>query len=127
MTPVQSTLLTYLAIAVPIAFVLCLIAGLIKSWRFFPIIGRIVLLLPSFILLWWALAFGVAHGFDAWQAMPDAPDAAYADGAALTGSLIMGWVPAGAFVGFVFTAVTLIAHAARRMRQGHDALENQST
>jgi len=59
------------------------------------IAGQITFLLIATIALWIGLWLGVHMGYGAWQNLPDPGDKAYADGAALTGSFMFGWIPAG--------------------------------
>ena len=61
----------------------------------FKIVGQISFLLIASIALWIGLWLGVHMGYGAWQNLPDSGDKAYADGAALTGSFMFGWMPAG--------------------------------
>jgi len=61
----------------------------------FKIVGQIFFLLLATIALWIGLWLGVHMGFGAWQNLPGHGEKAYADGAALTGSFMFGWMPAG--------------------------------
>ena len=61
----------------------------------FKIVGQVLFFLLASIALWIGLWLGVHMGYGAWQNLPDPGDKAYADGAALTGSFMFGWMPAG--------------------------------
>ena len=61
----------------------------------FKIVGQIIFLLLASITLWTGLWLGVYMGYGAWQNLPENGEKAYADGAALTGSIMFGWIPAG--------------------------------
>ena len=75
-------------------------------------IGQVLVLLLAVAVVWCALILAVGWGYDAWQSMPDAPDEAFADGAALTGSLLFGWMPSG----FGCLLIWIVGHAVRHTR-----------
>jgi len=60
----------------------------------FRVAGQLVCLLLASIALWVGLWYGVHQGYGAWQGLPNPGEKAYADGAALTGSFMFGWMPA---------------------------------
>lgn len=73
----------------------------------------LVLYAISGTLAWWfALVLGTFAYFDVYQAMPDAPEEAYADGAALTGVVFAGWLPGVILMG----GTILVTFLVRRMR-----------
>ena len=86
----REVLFSYLALSGLVAL-LALCVGVFR----FEIVGQIIFLLIASIALWIGLWLGVHMGYGAWQGLPDAGDKAYADGAALTGSFMFGWIPAG--------------------------------
>lgn len=50
-------------------------------------------LLLGVVIGWFALAGGTMWGYTAWQTIPDPPAEAFADGAKLTASVMVGWLP----------------------------------
>jgi len=86
----REVLFGYLALGGLVAL-LALCVGVFR----FKIVGQIIFFLIATIALWMGLWLGVHMGYGAWQNLPDAGDKAYADGAALTGSFMFGWMPAG--------------------------------
>ena len=67
--------------------------------------------------LFWRAFCDVATHFDVWQAIPNPPSEAFADGAQLIGSVLVGWVP-GVFLYFSALAT---AWAIRRLRSRREA------
>ncbi|MEM7310484.1 MAG: hypothetical protein AAF682_27655 [Planctomycetota bacterium] len=90
LTPYHSTLLT---IACP-ALGFSLLMVLIATWRC-RIAVQCVAVLLGILVLWAGLVAGSYYGYEAWQAMPDPPDEAFADGAKLMALFLLGWLPAG--------------------------------
>ena len=86
----REVLFGYLALGGLVAL-LALCVGVFR----FKIVGQIIFLLIASIALWIGLWLGAHMGYGAWQNLPDHGDKAYADGAALTGSFMFGWIPAG--------------------------------
>ena len=86
----QEVLFGYLALGGLVAL-LALCVGVFR----FKIVGQVLFFLLASIALWIGLWLGVHMGYGAWQNLPDPGDKAYADGAALTGSFMFGWMPAG--------------------------------
>jgi hypothetical protein len=80
-------------------------------------LGRIALGISGVCTLWFSLFVGVATHFDVWQAIPNPPSEAFADGAQLIGSVLVGWVP-GVFLYFSALAT---AWAIRRLRSRREA------
>jgi hypothetical protein len=75
-------------------------------------IGQVLVLLLAVAVVWFSLVLAVGWGYDAWQSMPDPPDEAFADGAKLTGSVLLGWLPSG----FGCLLVWAIGHAVQHTR-----------
>lgn len=88
LVPLDLIVLLHLAVGVP----LC-IAGGIQAVRTRYRTSRVLYALSGTLAWWFALVFGTWAYFDVWQAMPDAPEEAFADGAALTGVIFAGWLP----------------------------------
>ena len=86
----REVLFSYLAVGSLVAL-LALCVGVFR----FKIVGQVLFFLLASIALWIGLWLGVHMGYGAWQNLPDPGDKAYADGAALTGSFMFGWIPAG--------------------------------
>ncbi|MFP6872624.1 MAG: hypothetical protein VCA55_03865 [Verrucomicrobiales bacterium] len=93
MTPFQEVFLMYLAIGLPFGFLVTFFASRVKS-----LTARLPLCLLAVLIVWLTLFLGVTQGYDAWQALPNPPEEAFADGGGLTGVVIAGWLPAGIFV-----------------------------
>ena len=100
MTIFQEILLAWLCGGVVVAVALVVIA--VRRFRW---LGQVSSLLTATVVLWFSLAAGVSHGYGAWQTSPNPPDEAFADGAALTGSVMFGWLPAGLFCVVCWAAV----------------------
>jgi hypothetical protein len=96
------TLLLYLTIGGAVA-----LASVSLGVFRFRLLGQILCLLVAIIALWASLIFGVGAAFDAWQAMPEPPNEAYADGAQLTGSIMFGWILAGPPCVFLWACLTV--------------------
>ncbi len=75
--------------------------------------GRLTLAVTGVSIMWFAVFLGVATYFDVWQGMPDPPPEAYADGAQLTASVLIGWVPGALLYGFVLAAAWGLKQARR--------------
>lgn len=80
------------------------------------LIGQTLLLLLAVAAVWLSLILGVCWGYDAWQSLPEPPDEAFADGANLTGSVMFGWMPAGAGCAVVFFIGHVMRHRRNRPR-----------
>ena len=111
LNPYHSTLLFFSGSALLVMMFLVLIA----VWRF-PLWVQLITVLLGIAIVWGGLFIGSELGFRNWQAMPNAPDEAYADTAPL-GMLIAGWLPAGYFTAAWWGVLSLIALAVRRIRQ----------
>ena len=77
--------------------------------------GRIPILGASVLSTWAGIAMGVDHGFRVWQAAPDAPDEAFADGAQGMMAFVAGWIPASFFVGLAFLVLLPFTSGRRRL------------
>ena len=75
--------------------------------------GRILLTLIGVAVIRASLFYGVAKGFETWQAMPDPPEEAFNDGGATIGALFIGWLPASIMVGFVALVSSLVTRRRR--------------
>ncbi len=82
-----------------------------RSW-----LGRIPLLLVGIVAVWAGLAFGHDKYYRVWQALPDAPDEAYADSGPVA-TLLAGWIPGGIFVVGVFLPALLVFSWKRKQRR----------
>ncbi|MCP4953512.1 MAG: hypothetical protein GY922_16865 [Proteobacteria bacterium] len=83
-----------------------LIVSLLAGWRRGCLVPLVCL--PLGVLSFWSgLFFGAEIGYRQWQGMPNPPDEAFADTAPL-GALLLGWLPASIFCGFVFGFTRLI-------------------
>jgi len=86
----RSVFFTWLSLGALLALVfLCL--GVFR----FRIIGQLFCALAATVFLWFGLWYGTHMGYYAWQTLPNHGSDAYADGAALTGTFMFGWMPAG--------------------------------
>lgn len=74
----------------------------------FRIIGQIVCVFAAILALWWGIWFGVHMGYGAWQSSPNPGDDAYADGAKLVGSFMLGWIPASFVCLVMWGLMTLV-------------------
>ena len=115
MTPVQSTLLIYVLIALPIATLCGIGAARIRSWWL-----KVPLAFIGFMVGWSSIVLGVGHGFDTWQAMADPPDEAFADGAQLMASFFAGWIPAAALMTLVILLAAFLPHGRKKPPQVDD-------
>jgi hypothetical protein len=107
-TPFHQALLVFFVPGLLLGLLLSVLAGATRSiWWSIPIF------LVAAILVWGSLVVGVAKGYDAWQAMPDPPDEAFADGAKLTGSVLFGWLPSGLFCAAIYLITRLFTSASR--------------
>lgn len=103
MTPLQEVFLIYLAIGLPFGFLVTFFASKAQS-----LAARLPLCLLAVLIVWITLFLGVTQGYDAWQALPNPPEKAFADGATLTGVVIAGWLPATFFVVTVYVFLMLL-------------------
>ena len=115
---------TFLAIAGP-ALGLALPVILIATWRF-PFRVQCIAVLFGIAVLWAGIFLGTHFGYGAWQTMPDPPEEAFADGAQLTGSLLLGWLPAGMIACAWWGGLSLIGPVMRRRRGSQPAPEPSS-
>ena len=101
----------------PIHFVLgavnC-IGCAILSLRAIDWCGRLTMAAAGVLAMWFAVFLGTATHFDVWQAMPNPPSEAYADGAQLTACVFAGWIPGILLYGCVLAA----AWGGRRLLMG---------
>lgn len=80
-------------------------AGAVIWMRSWP--ARVLLVVAGVLALWASLVIGTGAGYRAWQAMPEPPEAAFADGGPLVFSLLLGWLPATVFVGLAMLVLWL--------------------
>ena len=55
--------------------------------------GRVTMAAAGVLTMWFAVFLGTVTHFDVWQAMPNPPSEAYADGAQLIACVVGGWIP----------------------------------
>lgn len=55
--------------------------------------SRMAVLAAAILLLWIALIVGVEYGYNAWQSIPNPPDAAFSDTGGPFFMLFLGWLP----------------------------------
>lgn len=106
-------------VGLAMGFAAAVLAGWNRSW-----FGRVPLLFVGTIAVWAGLALGHDKYYRVWQAMPNAPDEAYAD-AGPSGTLIAGWIPGGILVVAMFVPSWLL-FASRRKRRCLPATTNES-
>ncbi len=107
LVPLDAIVLVHLAVGVS----LCIAGGILAMRTRYR--TALVLYAISGTFAWWsALVLGTFAYFDVYQAMPDAPEEAFADGAALTGVVMAGWLPGVILMGGTILATFLV----RRLR-----------
>ena len=111
MTPFQEVFLICLAIGLPFGFLVTVFASKAKS-----LFARVPLCLLAVLIVWLTLFLGVTQGYDAWQALPNPPEEAFADGAKLTGVVIAGWLPATICVASAYAFLMLLGKFTRVRR-----------
>ena len=121
LTPFHSTFITIAGLALGLALLMVLIA----TWRFRFWVQCIAVLF-GILVLWAGIFLGTHFGYGAWQTMPDPPEEAFADGAKLTASLILGWLPAGMVTCAWWGFLSLIGLVVRRYRGPKTAPEPTS-
>ena len=109
LVPLGAIPLAHLAVGIP----LCVTAGILAQRTRFHT-ARALYVLGGIFAFWVALAVGTMTYFDVWQAMPEPPEEAYADGAALTGTLIAGWLPGAFLLGFTYLATWIVQRCRAR-------------
>ena len=91
---------TFLWIGIAGSFATALIAALSRSW-----LAWVPLLATGILCFWASLVLGIARYYQAWQSVPNPPEAAYADSGVLF-PLVLGWIP-GTIAELVFFGVCL--------------------
>ncbi len=69
--------------------------------------------LLAVLLLWGSLVQGVGAGYAAWQAIPNPPEEAFADGGPMVGTLFLGWVYSGVLCSACWALLLLISKIRR--------------
>ena len=76
--------------------------------------GRVTMAAAGVLAMWFAVFLGTVTHFDVWQAMPNPPSEAYADGSQLIACVVVGWIPGVLLYGCVLAA----AWGVRRLWMG---------
>lgn len=87
-----------------------------RSWP-----ARILLVLVGVGIVWGAMLAGIGAGYRAWQAMPDAPDEAFADGGPMMFGLFLGWVPGVATMAIGIAGMVALRWIAGRLGRDDDS------
>lgn len=106
----------YLSVGVACAMVTAAAAACIRSW-----IARAILLVAGVLCMWPMLLLGFDRGYRVWQAQPDAPEEAFADGGPIMGAIFLGWIPSGMWWLAVFGIALLVVHGQRRRSKAPQA------
>lgn len=99
----------YVAVGVACASTTAIAAACIRSW-----IARAILLVGGVVSMWPTLLLGLDRGYRVWQAQPDPPDEAFADGGPTMGAMFLGWIPSGLWWLVTFGASPLVIRLVRR-------------
>lgn len=105
----HSAVFSYAAVGAACALVTAIAAAWIRSW-----LARAILLVGGVLSMWPTLLLGLDRGYRVWQAQPDPPDEAFADGGPVMGALFLGWVPSGLWWLVTFGISLLVIRLVRR-------------
>lgn len=105
----HAAVLAHVSVGAACALVTAISAAWIRSW-----IARAILLVGGVISMWPTLLLGLDRGYRVWQAQPDPPDEAFADGGPTMGAIFIGWIPSGLWWLVTFGASLLVIRLVRR-------------
>jgi hypothetical protein len=102
-------LVAYVSVGVACAAITAVAAACIPSR-----IARAILFIGGVLSMWPTLLLGVDRGYRVWQAQPDAPEEAYADGGPALGAIFLGWIPSAVWWLMIFGIAMLLIPRLRR-------------
>lgn len=114
----QTAVLAHVSLGATCALLTAIAAARNPSW-----IARGILLVAGVLSMWPTLLLGLDRGYRVWQAQPDPPDEAFADGGPIMGALFLGWLPSATWWLASFGIALLVSRLLRRRSNARRAFE----
>lgn len=105
----HTAVFAHVSLGATCALITAIAAACTRSW-----IARAVLLVGGVLSMWPTLLLGFDRGYRVWQAQPEPPDEAFADGGPIMGAIFLGWIPSGMWWLATFGTALLVVRLLRR-------------
>lgn len=114
----HTAVFAHVSLGATCALITAIAAACIPSW-----IARAILLVGGVLSMWPTLLLGFDRGYRVWQAQPDPPDEAFADGGPVMGAIFLGWIPSGVWWLAIFGVALVVVRQLRRRSNARRAVE----
>lgn len=114
----HTAVLSHVSLGATCAFITAITAACMPSR-----IARAILLVGGLLSMWPTLLLGFDRGYRVWQAQPDPPDEAFADGGPTMGAIFLGWIPSGMWWLASFGLSLLVVRRLRRRSNARRAAQ----
>ena len=114
----HTAVFAHVSLGATCALITAIAAACIPSW-----IARAILLVGGVLSMWPTLLLGFDRGYRVWQAQPNPPDEAFADGGPTMGAIFLGWIPSGMWWLACFGLSQLVVRLLRRRSNARRAAQ----
>jgi hypothetical protein len=114
----HAAVFAHVSLGATCALITAIAAARTPSW-----IARAILLVGGVLSMWPTLLLGFDRGYRVWQAQPDPPDEAFADGGPTMGAIFLGWIPSGMWWLASFGVALVVVRQLRRRSNARRAVE----